>query len=124
MQVEGVTEDQGRECGEVVKLGLAGVEATFAAMAHADGAKLAALAATFPTLAARGATDVADFKEIAAAPAGSCGGAAREAARFCLLVWDGSLGKLDGDYRFCPRRAWASWDGAHRAAWQAWAASP
>jgi hypothetical protein len=104
------------ECGEVT------IEATFAAMAQTDLARLAALAATFPTLAARRATDVADFKEVAVCR--SNGRAAREAARFCLLVWDHHIGAIDEYYLFDLRMAWGAWDSAHRAAWQAWAASP
>lgn len=100
------------------------IESAIDAMAVESAAKFVALCATFPTLAARNAGSVASLKAIAAAPHDECGAHVREAARFCLLVWDDSLGRYDGDLRFNLRAAWGAWDGAHRAAWQRWAAAP
>lgn len=97
---------------------------SFAAMAARDLARLVALCVTFPTLLARNVRDVSDLKAIAAAPSGEVSVAAREAARFCLLVWDDSIGRVEADYRFNLRSAWGAWDKAHRAAWQAWTTAP
>lgn len=112
-----------RACGEGAT-GPSGVATSFSAMVAADMGRLGMLAKTFPSLRERHLTEhpLRDLKRIASEL--SNGGAVREAARFCLLVWDGAIGVRDPACRFCLRRALRAWDGAHLAAWQAWAAAP
>ena len=84
--------------------------------------RVVTLAETFPTLKVRPHQTVAELATIASNE--NEGRHVREAARFVLLVWDGSIGQNWRGLAFNLRDAWGSWDPTHRAAWQRWAADP
>jgi hypothetical protein len=88
-------------------------------MARESFARLAKLAKTFPTLACRPHGSLEELKRIAADTTN--GRHTQEAARFCLMVWDGAIGRSNAAYLFDFRAAWGAWDSTHRSAWQSWA---
>lgn len=135
MNVEGMMGNEGASVaaqggggdGRVEEDPLGGLTLHVSRMVETDFARLRELAETFPTLRARFGHELVDslddLKEIAGGTRNN-GPASRMAAAFLLEVWDPAIGHADEGLRFDIRFAWASWDGAHRAAWQAWAARP
>lgn len=84
-----------------------------------EAIQLLKLALTFPSLMRRDVKSLRDLKSIAEDQSPLCGKGAREAARFCLWVWEPISYGAHNTYV-----AWAVWDDAHRAAWLAWSAAP
>jgi hypothetical protein len=83
--------------------------------------RLRDLAATFPTLAGYvkhiSLSEVVPEMRVQAMTA-SGGTGKRQAALFCMWVWDHNV------HHFDLAKAWPIWDSEHRAAYSAWAAAP
>ena len=78
------------------------------------------LAATFPTLHTR-MRDAAPGEIVPAlkqCSVSNAGDGAKQAALFCLWVWDAHT------YSFDLYNAWGYWDSEHRDAWSKWATEP